>query len=285
MPQEVRAISLNLTPEVGANDSLIWIKVVPDSRDGSIVYGRSPLPQEKDLDLPIIFYPENGEELRFKPGSILFSIIDIDKHATKYEDGYSSITNTLWTWLIIGSPSNMVIFRLLLATARRLDAAHSLLIDILKRRDNIQGSFIFQRESAFDALALAEIFIITLSRSINLVYKIKGCAKSLTDLPLEVRKIKKTIEEMRNAFEHIDDRAFGRVKKNINFEATSIFEQHEFIPEGKLSYLHYKIDLIKEAPRLLVLIREYLFQVAVEFHGSIRICTQPISFFNNNKII
>ncbi len=283
MPQEVRAISLNMTSEIGADDALIYVKVVPESRDGLLVYGRTPLPEEQGLDLPIIFYPENGEELHFKQGSIKLSIMDIDKHASKYSDGYASITNTLWTWLSIGQPTSIEIFRLIMATGHRLDATHSILADILKRRDNIKGSFITQRECAFEALSLAEIFVVVFSKSINLSYTIKKSSKSITEIPIAIKNIKKSVDEMRNAFEHIESRAFGRVKNKNAPEVVSIFDQGEFISRGILSYLGHKIDLVNEVPKILINLREYLFKLAIEIGGNTKICSQDICFFNTNN--
>jgi hypothetical protein len=278
VPQEIRAISLNLTSEIGADDAIISIKVVPDGRKGAIVYGRTPNLEEEKLDIPIKYYPENGEELHFKSGSLKFSIIDIDKYASKSLDGYSSISNTLWTWLSIGSPLSMDLFMLILSAGRRLDAAHSLLVDILNKRSNIMGDFISKREYLFGTLSLAEVFIISLNRAVCLIEKIKEINKPVTNIPNEVQHIRTELKEIRDAFEHIDERAFGRIKKESKPEVFSIFNQSDFFPEGIISYLDYKLDLINDIPVVLVKLREYLFKTAVSIGGELKICSQTISF-------
>ena len=42
-PVEVRFLSLNVSLEVGANDGLVAVRVVPAGRDGTKVYGRARL--------------------------------------------------------------------------------------------------------------------------------------------------------------------------------------------------------------------------------------------------
>ena len=47
-PVEIRFLSTNVTPEVGANDGLVAVRVIPAGRDGTKVYGRTLKPGEVD---------------------------------------------------------------------------------------------------------------------------------------------------------------------------------------------------------------------------------------------
>ena len=101
-PIEMKAISLNLTPDVGADDGLISVRIVPDGRDGNVVFARSLRLGEADNGRGVAVAPERGERLAFKPGATHFVVSDIDACAFRGQDGYARITNTIWTWLILG---------------------------------------------------------------------------------------------------------------------------------------------------------------------------------------
>ncbi|TPV97332.1 MAG: hypothetical protein USCAAHI_03231 [Beijerinckiaceae bacterium] len=59
-PVEVRFLSVNVTPDVGANDSLVAVRVVPAGRDGTKVYGRTLKPGEVDLVYKFLLDLTNG---------------------------------------------------------------------------------------------------------------------------------------------------------------------------------------------------------------------------------
>ena len=50
---------------MGANDSLIAVRVVLSRREGNTIYGRTLAPDEPDTDQPVVFNPYAGEELHF----------------------------------------------------------------------------------------------------------------------------------------------------------------------------------------------------------------------------
>ena len=92
-------VTLNLTPTVGEDDCLLYTRIVPDGRDGAVVYARSLLPGEQDDGQPVLLKPESGERLTFRQGAIRLSIEDADRLVKSEPDGYKPITNTVWTWL------------------------------------------------------------------------------------------------------------------------------------------------------------------------------------------
>jgi hypothetical protein len=79
IPVEVRFLSTNVTPEVGANDGLVAVRVVPAGRDGTKVYGRTLKSGEIDPGVPVTYDPYAGEELHFRPGSIQILIGDVPR--------------------------------------------------------------------------------------------------------------------------------------------------------------------------------------------------------------
>ncbi len=150
---EIRAISFNLSSQVGADDLLLWVPVVPDGRDGRIVYARTLRTGESNPNVPVAFDPEAGETLQFRPGSIEISILDVDRYAQHDSDGFAPISNTLWTWLSIGTPLSTRLYYHLLAAGRRLDGTHSLLRTVLEQTAVLSGNFIERREQFLQAFA------------------------------------------------------------------------------------------------------------------------------------
>ena len=148
-PVEIRALSLNLTPEVSADDMLVAVRVVPDGRDGNIVLARSLRPGEKDDGTPVVVKPALGERLQLRPGSVQISIRDVDRYAKQGPDGYAPITNTIWTYLSIGNPARPELLHYLLAAARRLDGTHTLLVEISNLLASPSGGFISRREQLY----------------------------------------------------------------------------------------------------------------------------------------
>jgi hypothetical protein len=112
-PHEIRYLGVSLTPEVGANDALVAVRVVPAGRDGTKVFGRTLVDGEPDSGAPVSFLPYAGEELHFPPGSVRFLLRDVDNLSPRGPDGYAPISNTLWTWLTVGAPPNPALFRFL----------------------------------------------------------------------------------------------------------------------------------------------------------------------------
>ena len=276
---EIRAISINLSQQVGADDSLLWVRIVPDGRDGKVVFARTLRVGESDPGVPVVVDPATGETLQFKPGSVEISISHVDQRAQRDADGFAPISNTLWTWLAIGSPVSMQVFHHLLATGRRLDGTHSLLVDVIRRMESLSGGFIHRRQQAFEAFALAEVLVVALGRTADLAERLRITFKVSTTLPDQLSSKIGPIRDLRNAFEHIEDRAMGQVRGNPHPDAYSVFDQREFAANGVLSYGARRISLRNDVAPLLLDIRKYLLEVAIEFAGPSKQIAAPIQFF------
>jgi hypothetical protein len=276
---EIRAISINLTQQVGADDILLWVSIVPDGRDGKVVFARTLRVGESDPGIPVIVDAAAGETLQFRPGSVEISISHIDQHAQRDADGFSPISNTLWTWLTIGSPVSVQVFHHLFATGRRLDGTHSLLVDVIRRMESLSGGFIHQRQQALEAFALAEILVVALGRTADLAERLRSTFNVNTIPPDRLNSNIGPIGDLRNAFEHIEDRAMGQVRGKPHPDAYSVFDQREFVANGVLSYGIHRISLRNDIAPLLIDIRKYLLDVAIEFAGSSKQLALPIQFF------
>jgi hypothetical protein len=281
-PIEVKAISLNLSPNVGADDGLISVRIVPDGRDGNVVFGRSLRPGEADDGRGVVVAPDRGERLAFKPGAIHFAVSDIDCRALRGPDGYARITNTIWTWLSFGNDAKPDVLRYLLAAARRLDGAHALLKQAMALHDEDAVNFTAKRDQMFLSLSLSEVFVVALSRTIDMLDGIRGEFSLATPLPSLLAEKKGGLTDMRNAFEHIEDRALGRVRGKAHADALSVFEQGGF-PQKGLSYAGKTLDLDKEALLLLLASRQFILDAAIEIGGPGRAFNGSLMFFGDSK--
>lgn len=260
MPQSITHVGFHLTSEVGANDALFKVRVVPVKRRGTIVFGRTLAHDEVDSGEAILLYP--GDNLRFAAGSMSVSIEHIDGYSEPGPDGYAPVSNTICTWLQFGPTPDPALFRLLFATARRLDTAHALCTAVLEAvEDRLDESLIEARARIFEALGYAELMCVAFNRAIVMIDSLRVNFGIEITVPETVQTILVPLRELRHAFEHIDERAYGRVRGKSTQEALSIFDQ-EHLPEGKLRYGDHVLDLRTEVVPALVECRRFVFGIA-----------------------
>ena len=228
-------ISLNLTGEVGADDSLIAVRVVPNGRDGNTVFGRTLNADEKDDGNGIELCP--GEQLVFRPGDIELSLDDVDNRSPQLQTGYKPIANTIWTWFQAFGWPREYLFRYLFATARRLDTAHALCCAVAQAcRTPEDEPFLKSRSRWFEALGYAELACIALNRGIAMAVECPNKFGIEVETPKIIENMLPTSKAIRDAFEHIDERAVGKVRRIQDSESLSIFSQPDLVSEGVIRY-------------------------------------------------
>ena len=85
-------------------------------------------------------------------------------------------------------------------------------------------------------------------------------------VPDSVKKTSKAVLEMRNAFEHIDERAEGIVGKGKVDEdaALTIFRQPDFVQSAVLRYRDYELSFESEVIAALIDCRELVINAIEE---------------------
>jgi hypothetical protein len=277
-PIEVRYLGVNLTSEVGANDAVIGVRVVPAGRDGHKVFGRTLAQGEADSGEPVRFYPYAGEELLFQVGSVQLFLEDVDKNSRSGPDGYAPVANALWTWLTVGAPPDPALFRFLFSSARRLDTAHSLCAHVLEALTDRPEPFIKARDRLFGALGDAELMCVALGRAIDMLQSMPARFSVPSCLPDITPSVALALREIRNAFEHIEDRALGNVRGKPHADALSIFDQQDFIANGVLRYASHSLDLQADVLPLLINARRATLDAAVAASGAAKTINVPLSF-------
>ena len=230
------------TPDQDQGDFILAGRLVPVGREGNVVYARSLRRGEEDTGEGV--HLEAGDQLVILASDLVIDSRDIDEqHNPKGQGGYRPLSNTVWTWYQLATERPGV-FLFFFALARRVDAAHAVWVLAVEARERAQREKgILQRRAHLEALAAAEVAIVALGRCYRMVETLVGTHCPELDLPDSVAETLETVRELRNAFEHIDERAEGIVGGGkYDADALTIFNQPDFIQSSVLRYKDHELN-------------------------------------------
>ena len=257
----VTHISLNLP-----SGMLLSMRVVPDGRDGNVVFGRTLRWGEVDDGRGVPVAP--GEEFTIPKGRLVVQLDHIDSLSELGPGGYAPVANTIWTWYQVGPNPDAGVYRALLSLSRRVDTAHELwVIAVMQRKralDTPLGSPL-QRRLLFRAWGAAEMAVIALHRAARLADTLARWLD--VQVPDDVRRVAASAKVLRDALEHIDERAESMVKGRIDPAALEIFDQGDFIENGRLTYHGHVLDIEMDMIGALLGCRWLIMCVAREKAG------------------
>lgn len=260
LTERIEGVGINLTPEVGRKDDLLtWLRLVPDGREGSTVYGRTLRRGEIDTGEAVNLRP--GDTLTIRPGALVLALEAIDEQmGVSFEDGYKTITNTIWTWLTLFGDKPEEDVRFLIATARRLDASHRMLRLIRANLSELgkTEAAIPKRNLIYEVIGIVEMAVVTMNRALDMTSQLGAQLGVSTPLPVRIAGKLPVLREIRNAYEHIEDRARGLVRGKPHPDALSIFNFERLFKEHVVAYGSSELNLESEATDLLVDARHYL---------------------------
>ena len=100
-------------------------------------------------------------------------------------------------------------------------------------------------------------------------------------VPKTVDAIVPPLKEIRDALEHIEERAFEIVnaRGDLGPDALTIFDQGDFYSLGVLRYGSHSLDIKADVVPALISARQFIFNVAVEKAGSAMTNNVPLEFF------
>ena len=241
------------------------------------MYGRALNPGEADTGegIPI----EDGETLEFPAGSISVTMADVDRYSKPEADGYAPVANTVWTWLAIPPlEHDQTFINYLLAAARRLDAAYAHCSGALRGLTDHPNEAGFRaREVMFDALGDAESRCVALSRAIRMIAQARATISAPAAVPEEITAIEHAVLSIRNAFEHIDERAVGKARRETPSDAMSVFEQSDFFTSGVLRYAGHSLEIRGDVIPALIAGRCFIVEVATR-GGLRKTVNEPIEW-------
>ena len=273
----INFIGINLGPKIGENDILASVRVVPAGRNGNTVYGRTLNQGEPDTDEGILV--EAGETLEFPAGSISVTMAHVDQHSKPEASGYAPVANTVWSWLAIHPQEyDQSFVNYLLAAARRLDAAHAHCSRTLRFITDPPNEKGFRaREAMFNALGEAESMCIALSRAIRMIDQARDTISVPIAVPQEINAIKDVVLTIRDAFEHIDERAVGKARRENSADAMSVFDQSDFFTSGVLQYAGHSLKIQGEVIPALIAGRQFIIEAATRA-GLSKIINEPFEW-------
>ena len=260
--EPITHISLNIGPTVGGDDCVVALRVVPDGRDGSTVHGRTLNFGEPDSGEAIAVGP--GEELLFRPGSVKVTIADVERFLAQ-DPIRNTTSNLVWSWLNIPPLPHPDFFNYSFAMARRIDRAYALHSSIMSDMNtNDDEPFANNRARLFSILGDVEIMCIAMNRGIGMIKRAGDVISAATRAPAEADAIHEAVLAVRNAFEHIDERAIGKAFKEGPTDARSIFDQTSLIQSGVVSYAGQSLNLKTAVPPALDAARRFIRDVITE---------------------
>ena len=235
-------------------------RIVLDRREGNKVFVRTLRPDEEDTGEGVNI--RAGEQLIFEAGALVINSREIDTHSIKGHGGYAPVANTVWTWYQIAG-EQLGFFLFFFSLARRIDAAHALWTLAVQEREKAKEEkaiSISRRTGFLNALATAEVTIISLHRAMMMVYSLVDKFCPDLEVPDSVQQIRDAVREMRNAFEHIDERAEGRVgsSNKMHSDALTIFHQPDFVELSVLSYKTYSLNFEEDVLSALLDCRAFI---------------------------
>ena len=248
---------LNLGPD---DELLLLGRLVPAGSDENTVFARSLRSGEEDTGEAV--HVPAGKRLVIRRGDLSFDSDEIDSRSPKGRGGYAPVADTIWTWYRIMGAKDQGLLMMLLAAARRLDATHvfwSATMDALEESATLAG--IERRSTLFRALAMAEVTVISLSRAVAMLYRLEEKFSLELQISQEIHSFRDTLRQMRNALEHIDDRAVGEARDGTTDSAMSIFFQPLFVDNGVLTYAGQGVVFTTGVPVALGHCREVLISV------------------------
>ena len=269
-------ISLTLGPKTGTTDFMVGLRIIPAGRNGNQVHARTLSVGEPDNGEAIQL--SEGERLIFPEGYLRITLEDVDKYTEVQPTGYAAITNTAWTWLQIPPPESQAFFHYMLATARRLDQAHGLCVQVLDELKILpEARGIPRRNRFFNALSNSESMCLALSRAITMVINAGDKIQTKTSVHPDLISLEEHATAIRNAFEHIDERAFGKARQETSTDALSIFNQADLEMEYVLRYAKHSLSLPSDVLPNLVKARQFLYD-AISEKGDTKTVNVPVDF-------
>ena len=221
---------------------LVLSRIVPVRREGNKVYMRTLRYGEEDSGE--VVHLQAGDEPIIEAGDLTIDSREVDAQSEPGFRGYAPVANTVYVWChIVREQVSFYLF--FFSLARRLDAAHALWASAVQEREKAKAAASIQgRISYLNALATAEVAIIALHRALSMVTTLVN--EYCTDLhsPDSVQRITTPVAAMRSAFEHIDERAQGKVgwSRKADIDALTIFDQTDFIESSTLRYRNHSFD-------------------------------------------
>ena len=266
--EHISHMSLHTTAQ-GSDGFLFYLRVVPVREVPGKLLVRTLRYGEPDDGRRAHWRP--GDTLTFEGGEPRITIDHVDEYEGQGVAGYVPLAPVLFTWMTLAAQDHSdPKRRYLLAAARRLDRAQTLFERVGELRRELQlnppeGAPAVRR-AVFDLLGTAELAFVALNRAMDMSVKAEADIGTTVIVPADITTWRTCVTEIRDAYEHIDERAVGEIRKNRSQSqiALSIFDHERVVADGVIAYGGYQLDLENVVPDLIAVTRQYLKDAAAE---------------------
>jgi hypothetical protein len=204
-------------------------------------------------------------QITLEEGSLVVELDHIDDQAQPTSSGHVPLTSVLWTWLSIGTDHDEARTRFLLAAARRLDTANLLLIEVQERTDRLNQDGLAgpaTRRNLFELVGCVEQAVISLGRAVDMVLKARDQIGRDVPIPQVLTDAAEAVKDIRDAYEHIDERAAGNVWRRPHPDALTIFDWRRLLTEDVIVYGNHELELAEQVPALIAAMRQFFKSAA-----------------------
>ena len=238
---------------------LLGGRLIPTKREGNQVYARTLRWGEVDTGEKVHLEP--GDQLIIPAGGLVIDTRQIDSMSPAGVGGYAPVSNTVWTWYRIARDDPEYV-NFISGLALKLDSAHNSWAEAIQaHQDATTEQGITRRIGMFTSLAGAQAAVIALDRAIIMVETLARDYCPGLAVPENTVKIKEAAHQLRRSFEHIDERAQGKVAPGKgDVSAWSIFDQSDFIADAVLRYQGFSLDFNDEVRLALLACRATIMQ-------------------------
>lgn len=225
-------------------------------REGRKVFARTLRFGEDDNGAAV--HVAAGEELVVE--EIHADLDHIDSMEPPTQSGHRALAPTFGTWLSVARYDELHV-RYLLAAARRLDAANLAFISASRAYTDLSNDLAgpVLRRTALELLSWTETLMVALGRVLDMALKARAILGTTVRLPSTIRDHELACRTIRNAIEHIEDRAQGQVRGQLDPVALTLFDQSQLLTEGVISYGPHRLDLMTDVPELIAATRAFFF--------------------------
>jgi hypothetical protein len=176
-------------------------------------------------------------------------------------DGYRPIADacSIWGGFLPPAPEP---WRFVLSAARRCDSAHLLIQRVREgieaMNDPKQGPLPWRRK-AHEVIGDAEAALTAMHRAVAMSRTFNRRFYVTTRLPESVAEKAEHIRRLRDAYEHIEERAVGNVRRLPDPDALSAFAFQSLFERRTVTYGGSSLSIDQEATGLLIALRDYIW--------------------------
>jgi len=120
------------------------------------------------------------------------------------------------------------------------------------------------RDKIYETIAAVEMAVVAINRVLQMTEQLRTRLGVQVSLPLNVVQKLPEIKQIRNAYEHIEDRAFGMVYNRPDPEALTVFNFDTLFRNRAVTYGQCSLNIDQECTDLIISAREYIKLAAIE---------------------